>query len=95
MGAVSGVCALSEGCSIIQASSSMMSEAVIGQSADEMAALASRFDAMMRAKPETPAAGFGDLDALAVVREYPVRIKCALLPWTALEIGLSDYHAGR
>jgi NifU-like protein involved in Fe-S cluster formation len=30
----------------------------------------------------------GELEAMAVVRQYPVRIKCALLPWVALEEGL-------
>jgi nitrogen fixation NifU-like protein len=37
-----------------------------------------------------------DLAALQVVRRYPVRIKCALLPWTALEEGLAELRsAGR
>ena len=40
--------------------------------------------------PLPPAAvrELGDLAALEVVRRYPVRIKCALLPWVALEDGL-------
>ena len=33
----------------------------------------------------------GDLLALQVVRQYPVRIKCALLPLTALEEGIKAY----
>ena len=36
-----------------------------------------------------------DLKALTVVRAYPVRIKCALLPWTALEVGLERHRASR
>jgi NifU-like protein involved in Fe-S cluster formation len=35
----------------------------------------------------------GDLRALQVVRQYPVRIKCALLPLTALEEGIKAYQA--
>ena len=88
-GAVESVFANSEGCSIIQASASMMSEAVKGKTAAELSELSARFKAFLRdrggnASPEPPAE-LGELGALSVVREYPVRIKCALLPWTALE----------
>ena len=87
-GAVDSVYAHSEGCSIIQASASMMSEAVKGLSIAEVAALSTRFRTFLRAtsgeRSEDPAT-LGDLYALGVVRQYPVRIKCALLPWTALE----------
>ena len=87
-GAVDGVSARSEGCSIIQASASMMSEAVKGMTVEEIADLSARFRSFLRApvegsKPELST--LGDLYALGVVRQYPVRIKCALLPWTALE----------
>ena len=87
-GAVDGVCAVSEGCSIIQASASMMSEAVKGKTVAEIADLSARFRAFLRVRSGStgPAASeLGDLYALGVVRQYPVRIKCALLPWTALE----------
>ena len=93
-GRVTAVYALSEGCSVIQASTSMMSDALRGRSLTDIDDLGRRFHTMMRAKPDMSPDGFGDLDALAVVRDYPVRIKCALLPWTALEIGISDYRAG-
>lgn len=87
-GAVDSVYALSEGCSIIQASASMMSEAIKGLDADRVAALSARFRAFLRARNGEKTeehATLGDLYALGVVRQYPVRIKCALLPWTALE----------
>ena len=87
-GIVDGVYAQSEGCSIIQASASIMSEAVKGMTVDEIAALSGRFRTFLRAtsggRNEEPTT-LGDLYALGVVRQYPVRIKCALLPWTALE----------
>jgi len=35
----------------------------------------------------------GDLHSLQVVRQFPVRIKCALLPWTALEIGIEGFRS--
>ena len=67
----------------------MMSEAVKGKTAAEMADLFTRFRAFLRDRAgdssAEPPPGLGDLGALGVVRQYPVRIKCALLPWTALE----------
>ena len=90
-GAVDGVYAHSEGCSIIQASASMMSEAVKGKSVAEMADLSARFRAFLRVRSgEAAPAGndLGDLYALGVVRQYPVRVKCALLPWAALEAAI-------
>ena len=87
-GAVDGVFANSEGCSIIQASASMMSEAIKGKTIAEMNTLSGLFRSFLRSQPEEdgqPVASLGDLCALGVVRQYPVRIKCALLPWTALE----------
>ena len=87
-GSVRLVYANSEGCSIIQASSSMMSEAVKGKNAAEIADLSGRFRAFLRDRAGEGAgedSTLGDLNALGVVRQYPVRIKCALLPWTALE----------
>ncbi len=86
-GVVDEVFANSEGCSIIQASASMMSEAVKGKTVAELNALSSLFRAFLRSQPDEGqlASSLGDLCALGVVRQYPVRIKCALLPWTALE----------
>ena len=45
---------------------------------------------MMQGNPPDQETGetLGDLVALQVVRQYPVRIKCALLPWMALEEGI-------
>ncbi len=86
------VSALSEGCSIIQASASMMSDYLNGKSLDEIEDLAERFRQMMRGNAEDSADSLGDLQAFEVVRQYPVRIKCALLPWTALEEGVQAYR---
>ena len=87
-GVVDGVFANSEGCSIIQASASMMSEAIKGKTVEEINALSGLFRSFLRSQPQEDALtvrSLGDLCALGVVRQYPVRIKCALLPWTALE----------
>ena len=91
-GRVARVSSESEGCSIIQASASMMAEAMEGKLAEEMEELARLFRQLMQGQ-EMSAESLGtlkDLAALQVVRQYPVRIKCALLPWTALEEGLDE-----
>ena len=87
---IAAVSALAEGCSIIQASASLLAEGVQGRTVEQAADLSQLFRDLMQGKPLPPVAlaELGDLEALAVVRKYPVRIKCALLPWVALEAGL-------
>ncbi len=91
-GRVSRVSSQCEGCSIIQASASMMAEGMEGKSAEELAELSRVFRELMQGNTLAPDAlvQLKDLAALQVVRRYPVRIKCALLPWTALEEGLAE-----
>src|SRR5574341_589193 len=81
------------GCSISQASTSMMTEAIKGKTLDEVRALVNEFKGLMRG--EEPATDLGDLVALQGVRKFPVRIKCATLSWVALEQGLDDHASGR
>ena len=87
---IAAVSAVAEGCSIIQASASLLADGVRGRRLDAAADLARRFRDLMQGQPLPPSARaeLGDLAALEVVRQYPVRIKCALLPWVALEDGL-------
>jgi nitrogen fixation NifU-like protein len=95
-GTVTEISVRGQGCSISQSSASMMSELVKGKTRGEIQALAERFHAMMTAEdeaaagldPERPGAVLGDLEALQGVRRYPVRIKCASLPWVTLEQAL-------
>jgi nitrogen fixation NifU-like protein len=85
-GGVEAIGFTGQGCSISQASASMMCEAAPGRSTEELAELGRRFRAMLLADGD--AEGLGDLEALQGVRRYPVRIKCAILPWNALLDGL-------
>ncbi len=89
-GRVVGVISRSQGCAIIQATASMMAEVMHGKTLEELQELSHRFRRMMQGNPtsEQPREALGDLVALQVVRKYPVRIKCALLPWMALEEGI-------
>ena len=84
----------SEGCSIIQASASMLAEAMEGLTLSQLTDLYQTFRDMMQGTPlsENASSQLGNLEALQVVRQYPVRIKCALLPWVALEQGVRNYH---
>ena len=87
-------CASSEGCSIIQASASMLSCVLEDKTLEEAASLAADFRTMMAGKQLLPAnlERLGEVEALQVVRTYPVRIKCALLPWVALEQALEAHR---
>lgn len=76
---------LGEGCSISQASASMMTSLLVGKTADEAAQLSERFTAMMRGDVEAAKdRALGDMRALAGVAKFPVRVKCALLGWDAV-----------
>jgi nitrogen fixation NifU-like protein len=72
------------GCAIAKASASLMTESVKGKTVAEAAALFARVQRMVRAPPEAPVDDLGALSALAGVRRFPVRVKCATLPWHAL-----------
>jgi nitrogen fixation NifU-like protein len=75
-----------QGCSISQASASMMAQQLEGRSLEEADALAARFTEMMHGSEEAARdKALGDLRALAGVSKFPVRIKCALLAWDALQ----------
>lgn len=79
----------SRGCSINTASGSMMTEAVKGQDLKNVKELIECFKTMMTKQEEQELPEeFEDLEALQGVKKYPVRIKCALLPWTTLVEGL-------
>jgi nitrogen fixation NifU-like protein len=80
-----------EGCSISQASVSMMTQLLKGKTLSEAEALIQRFTAMMHGDAEAARdKRLGDLRALAGVSKFPVRIKCALLGWNALEVALEE-----
>jgi nitrogen fixation NifU-like protein len=94
-GVIEQVSIQGRGCSISQASLSMMSELLKGKTPEEAQALSAAFKGMMRGKEPAESAPeeLGDLAALAGVRKFPIRIKCALLGWVALDDGLASYLA--
>ena len=78
-----------EGCSISMAAVSMMTGLLKGASRDQALALVDRFKEMMHGDAEAARdKQLGNLRALAGVSQFPVRIKCALLGFNALEEAL-------
>jgi nitrogen fixation NifU-like protein len=78
------------GCAISKASASLMTEAVKGLTIEEALSVFERFQAMVTSPLEVPAGdrSLGKLEVLGGVREFPVRIKCASLPWHTLKAAL-------
>jgi nitrogen fixation NifU-like protein len=95
-GRIADVAFQGRGCSISQASASMMTEGIKGKTLAEAEDLLGSFKTMMTDKnaPELDEDELGELEALQGVKRYPVRVKCAILPWNVLREGLDVYEAG-
>jgi nitrogen fixation protein NifU and related proteins len=87
-GVIEDVSFQGSGCAISKASASLMTEAVKGKSLDEVKGLFERFQKMVTSPPDVTAENLGKLTALAGVRQFPVRVKCATLAWHTLRSGL-------
>ena len=79
-----------QGCAICIASTSMMTEAVLGAELETARALQQRFRAVLTGQAQPEESSLGKLESLAGVRGYPSRIKCALLGWHALMHALQE-----
>lgn len=94
-GSITDVGFTGEGCAISIASASLMTEAVSGKSVEEATASFEGFRALLtdgdRKLPD--GVDLGDLEALAGVRAYPTRIKCATLSWHTLKSALDKESA--
>lgn len=84
------------GCVISRASAAMMCEALEGGSLSDARGLAAAFKTFMLEKgsPEDLPAPLEEAAALAGVRKFPLRVKCALLGWNTLLQGLEDFAKG-
>jgi nitrogen fixation NifU-like protein len=91
-GRISQILFSGRGCSISQASASMMTEVVKGQKLDDAEAAVQRFTQGMANRQPPPAELEDELDALQGVKKYPARVKCALLPWTTLRESVDLYR---
>jgi nitrogen fixation protein NifU and related proteins len=79
------------GCAISTASASLMTEALKGKPLGQVQELFGAVHALLTAgNGADPAASLGKLEVLSGVREFPVRVKCATLPWHTLQAALHD-----
>jgi nitrogen fixation NifU-like protein len=80
------------GCAISQASASLMTSAVQGRTRPEAEALFHEVHSMLTSPPDAPVdtARLGKLAALAGVRRFPMRVKCASLSWHTLHAALAE-----
>ena len=79
-----------KGCAISQAAASMLTQEIEGKTVAEAGRLIETMKGLMQGKEPAESAELGDLEALAGVRKFPVRVKCAALSWNVLEQGLKD-----
>lgn len=93
-GVIQDVAFRGRGCSISQASGSMLTEAVLGKSVEEAERLIELFTTMMKTPEGDVPEELGDLEAFQGVAKFPVRVKCATLAWHTLEDGLKQRAAG-
>jgi nitrogen fixation NifU-like protein len=88
---ISGIAFDGQGCAISKASASLMTARLKGRSLKEVRGVISDVSALLTGPDEgtIDLEKLGDLAALQGVRKYAVRVKCATLPWHALEAALT------
>ena len=83
-----------EGCAISTASTSVMTDLLKGKREEDALAMLGAFHALVTGEePAADAPELGKLEVFAGVRRFPVRVKCAMLPWRTLESALVDPDA--
>ena len=83
-----------KGCAISQAAASMLAGALEGTSIVEARRIVGAMKALMQGEAPPASVDLVDLEALAGVRKFPVRVKCAALSWNVVERGLEEYGHG-
>ena len=84
---ITGVSVSGQGCAISQSSGSLLAEKIQDSSTDTVIHMIEKVRKMMKDEPisDDDLELIGDIEALQGVKKFPVRIKCALLGWSALE----------
>jgi nitrogen fixation NifU-like protein len=92
-GRISDVGFEGQGCSISQASASMMTDHIQGKTLEEAEDLVRTFKGIMQGAEvsDEQEDELGEIAALQGVKQFPVRIKCALLGWTTLQDAIAEY----
>jgi nitrogen fixation NifU-like protein len=80
------------GCAISKAAASMMTQAVKGKSKEQAEELFKEFHSMVTGEldEEVDENSLGNLKIFAGVRDFPVRVKCATLPWHTMHAALNN-----
>ena len=86
---------LGKGCAISQATASMLAVQLEGKTIAEAQQLIETMKALMQGQVPSSSVDLGDLEALAGVRKFPVRIKCAALSWNVVEQGLNAHQGAK
>ncbi len=93
-GKISQASISARGCAISVASSSMLTEVIEGMTLDEAVAFGENIRKMMHGKEIPEDFDLGDIDALKGVRNFPVRVKCAMLAWVATLEAIRKFRDG-
>jgi len=80
-----------KGCAISQAAASMLTQQIEGKTSAQIRTIIDAMKALMQGQEPDASLDLGDLEALAGVRKFPVRVKCAALSWNVVEQGLDEY----
>jgi nitrogen fixation NifU-like protein len=78
------------GCAISTASASLMTETLKGKTRHQVEQLFERFHQLV-AGEGAPSTELGKLAVFSGVREYPMRVKCATLPWHTMRAALQGW----
>jgi nitrogen fixation protein NifU and related proteins len=79
------------GCAISKAAASLMTDSVKGKTLAEAEELFTRFHEMITRPPDAAVEDMGKLSVFAGVRQFPVRVKCASLPWHTLHSAIAAH----
>ena len=88
-GIIQDISFVGSGCAISQASASLMTDALKGQSVDSARQIFGQFHAMLTTDASL-CLDVEKLNVLAGVREYPARVKCATLAWHTMDAALAN-----
>ena len=83
-----------KGCAISQAAASLLAAQLELRTMTEATAIIEAMKGLMQGREIDSSLEVGDLESLAGVRKFPVRVKCAALSWNIVEQGLKEYTDG-
>jgi len=86
---------LAQGCAISTSSGSMLAELIEGRTVAEAAQIAEAFRQVLHGNEFPADVDLGDLEALEGVQKFPVRVKCAVLPWVTMLDAVLAHRSGR